>query len=334
VWWARGSTALLASVCLHGAITAVAAVLSVGGLGGGGAGAGPGRELGMDLTLTAETRLEGIMEGALGEDQTLHAVGEMTESPDELPSLGAMDGAGGVDAPASGEGLGGIADGLGGAGGDIGDGDGLGGDGAGGAGGGGSSFFGVEAKGSRILYICDISGSMVSDGQGQRSGARLQLLQRELSESITALQSHMSFYVLFFNSDVIPIADSPRWIIAGDKGKRFATQKIAGLQAFGGTEPWGAFEIALAMRPAPDAVYFMTDGAFDPQVAVRIKAANVGSRKIPIHTITLGEKAGEETMRQIAADSGGTYTHVPDTGRGRGGGGGGAGGGGAGGGGR
>ena len=40
---------------------------------------------------------------------------------------------------------------------------------------------------------------------------------------------------------------------------------------------------------------------------------NVGSRKIPIHCITLVERTGEETMRKIAADSGGTYTHFAGT---------------------
>jgi hypothetical protein len=74
--------------------------------------------------------------------------------------------------------------------------------------------------------------------------------------------------------------------------------------------PWPAFEIVLGTKPAPDAIYFMTDGMFDPIVADQLAVRNNGARKIPIHCITFVDKAAEELMRKIAADSGGTYAHV------------------------
>ena len=303
-WWTRSSSAIFASVILHAVITSVAAILAVGPVGSGSG--GPGRQYGMDVALTAPVSLEALSLGAELESQTPATTS--ADAKDELPPLGVLEGSGGMDAPASGAGLGAVADGLGGAGGDIGDGAGL---GTGGAGTGGASFFGVEAKGARFLYICDISGSMNFGATGEDSGERLRLLQAELAESLRGLLDHMSFYVLFFSSGVTPIADTQRWILASDKGKAFALDKVAALSAFGGTEPWPAFEFAFVFKPLPDAIYFMTDGNFDPQVALRIQAANVGSRKIPIHCITLQDKSGEEIMRKIAADSGGTYTHVP-----------------------
>ena len=55
----------------------------------------------------------------------------------------------------------------------------------GGGGTGSTTFFGVEARGQRFLYIVDISGSMTTQG-------RLTILTRNLAESIDALPPHTS----------------------------------------------------------------------------------------------------------------------------------------------
>jgi hypothetical protein len=302
------SMGLVLSILIHVMITLVAALVTVGVAGLGARGSGGGE---FTIDLTSEGQLTGIVDSA-----PLDAIApSVADTPiPELPTAGVGEGAGGMDTPGAGAGLGPIADGLGGAGGgNIGDGKGL---GAGGSGNGGASFFGIEAKGSRFLYICDISGSMDWDENGMASGqhTRLNALKRELSRSIQGLMEHMQFYVFFFSSSVQPLnPDSNKWMLAKDSGKKYALDRIDKLRAWGGTEPWPAFELAFQMRPAPDAIYFMTDGEFDPTVALRIQAVNVGSRKIPIHCITLVERTGEEVMRKIASDSGGTYTHVPGT---------------------
>jgi hypothetical protein len=300
------SMGLVLSLLIHLMITLAAALVTVGVAGMGTRGSGGGE---FNINMTSEGELTGIMESA---PLDALAPSVMDKEVPELPSAGVAEGSGGMDAPGAGAGLGPIESGLGGAGGgDIGDGKGL---GSGGSGNGGASFFGVEAKGSRFLYICDISGSMDWDEHGMANGMRLRALKRELTTSIQALMEHMQFYVIFFSSGAVPInPDNTKWVLARDTGKRWATDRIGNLHAFGGTEPWPAFELAFQMKPAPDAIYFMTDGEFDPSVALRIQAVNVGSRKIPIHCITLVERSGEEVMRKIASDSGGTYVHVPGT---------------------
>ncbi len=300
------SVGLVLSMLIHVLIVLSAALVTVGVAGMGSRGSGGGD---YTMTATSEGELTGIMDSA---PLDALAPSVMEKEVPELPSAGVAEGSGGMDSPGAGAGLGPIESGLGGAGGgDIGDGKGL---GSGGSGNGGASFFGVEAKGSRFLYICDISGSMDWDEHGMANGKRLRSLKAELTTSIQALLEHMQFYVFFFSSGAVPInPDNTKWIIAKDTGKRWAADRIGNLHAFGGTEPWGAFELAFQMKPAPDAIYFMTDGEFDPSVALRIQAVNVGSRKIPIHCITLVERSGEEVMRKIASDSGGTYIHVPGT---------------------
>lgn len=303
-WWRSPSLGLVLSVVIHAALTGIAAVVTVGSLTGGLARGSGGGDF--DLTTTAPAQLTGVSDGP-----PLEAIAPDVSSAQvpELQTDGILEGAGGVDSPGAGAGLGTIADGLGGAGGgDVGDGKGL---GSTGAGSGGASFFGVEAKGSRFLYICDISGSMNWDEAGAANGKRMRILKRELSESISGLTDHMSFYAIFFSSEATPISENRKWLAANDAGKKWAIDRVQGLTPFGGTEPWPAFQMAFTqMRPMPDAIYFMTDGQFSDDVAANIQSVNVGNRKIPIHCITLVEKSGEELMRKIAQDSGGTYTHV------------------------
>lgn len=286
------------SIAIHVVMVLLAAVMSVGIARAGGAGGGPSHDYELtttDVTLTglAEAPLEAVAPAAAAVDAELP----------ELPTAGVMEGSGGVDAPASGQGLGQVADGLGGAGGgDIGDGEGL---GAGGAGGGAAKFFGVEAQGSRFAYVVDVSGSM--------QGEKLAQLKVELASSINALLEHMSYLVVAFSNTPQPLGERRKWTGATEEGKHWAGSMVHQLKAEGGTEPWGAMEMVLTMRPAPDAIYFMTDGQFDPEVADKIAVRNRGARKVPIHCIAFGDEAAEELLRRIASQSGGTYTHVKGT---------------------
>jgi hypothetical protein len=286
------------SIVIHIALLLVAAVMSVGIARAGGAGSKHGKDYELS---TSEVALTGLSEASLEADAPSAAAVD-TELP-ELPTAGVMEGSGGVDAPASGEGLGQIAEGLGGAGGgDIGDGEGL---GAGGAGGGAATFFGVEARGSRFAYVVDVSGSM--------QGEKLAALKIELNSSVNALLEHMSYFVVAFSNTPQPLGERRKWTAAGEEGKRWAGAQVQELHAEGGTEPWSSIEMVLTMKPAPDAIYFMTDGMFDADVADMIAVRNRGARKVPIHCIAFGDEAAEELLRKIAGQSGGTYAHVKGT---------------------
>lgn len=287
--------AVAVSILIHVSLALIAAAVGVGIAHVGGHRDGPRGDY--ELNVATDVQLSGLLDAPL---ETQSPVIADTELPDVTTS-GILDGAGGEDSPGAGPGLGPIGEGLGGAGGgDIGDGLGLGG---GGGGGGAASFFGVEAQGSRFAYIVDVSGSM--------RGEKIAALKIELGESIKAMLEHMSFLVVMFQSEAFPLGDRRRWMEATEAGKRWALEKIAAIEAAGGTQPWPAFEVVLAQKPAPDAIYFMTDGIFDEIVADQLAVRNTGSQKIPIHCITFVDKSAEELMRRIAADSGGTYAHVP-----------------------
>ena len=79
----------------------------------------------------------------------------------------------------------------------------------------------------------------------------------------------------------------------------------------GGHEPLPAFEAAFTrLRPRPDAIFFMTDGLFRPEVADVIPTLNAGRKPVPIHSISLVDRGAEALLRKIADDSEGTYRHV------------------------
>jgi hypothetical protein len=188
-------------------------------------------------------------------------------------------------------------------GGDVGTG--AGGDGLGGSGGGtGASFFGVEAKGNRFAYIVDVSGSM-------GVGGKIEALKRALGDSIGGLVENSSFYVVPFSNaaDTRPLGGRAEWVEADQAGKRWAVGEITLLRPDGGTEPLEAFRKVFAVKPRPDAVYFMTDGEFDPAVFEELLLLN-GKSKVPIHTICFATRDSEELMRKIAKQFRGTYKFV------------------------
>ncbi len=174
--------------------------------------------------------------------------------------------------------------------------------GEGGSGSGSASFFGVEATGSRFVYIVDTSGSMAV-------GGKLAALQRELVKSIEGLLEAADFLIITYNDSATPLEGRQSWINADDRGKRFARRGVSKLGSGGGTQPSPAFALAFAMRPPPEAIYFMTDGEFSEEVANDILALNA-EYKVPIHCIAFVSRNSEDLMRRIASQSGGTYTFV------------------------
>jgi len=188
-------------------------------------------------------------------------------------------------------------------GGDLGDGAAL---GTGGAGAGGASFFGVEAAGRRFAYVVDTSASM-------NAFKKWETTRSALVQSISDLLSSSEFFVVLYNNDAWPLAGRADWIEAGERGKKFARREIGTIAPGGSTYPTPAFMEVFSLKPKPDAIYFMTDGEFDPRVAVEIISLN-REHRITIHTITFVNDEAAPLMRDIANSSGGTYTHVPGPG--------------------
>jgi len=178
-----------------------------------------------------------------------------------------------------------------------------------------AQFFGVKATGRRFVFVVDSSNSM--------RGAKFTAAKEELMYAIRRLSKEQAFYIIFFD------ANSERMLLMPDKEPPLlpvpATSDnihrveywINGVQNELKTNPFDSVKFALEM--VPDAIYLLTDGKFTDrgQTERFLKANNLtndpvdGYRpKVVIHTICFGQ-GGEETLKAIAKDYGGTYRSVP-----------------------
>jgi hypothetical protein len=172
-------------------------------------------------------------------------------------------------------------------------------------GGGGASdvatFMGVRATGRRFCIIADTSGSM--------AGPKLEFVKEEVQETIGSMKATARFQIVFFCSREIPYPKDG-WLHPRKQYKDLQSW-LKTLYGSGGTEPMTAFRVAFRLEPAPDVIFFMTDGLFRPDVVDEVAALQRSTRKqVVIHTISFMDRTAEVLMQEIARNSGGTYRHV------------------------
>jgi hypothetical protein len=259
---------------------------------------------------------------------------------DNLSRLGSLGGGGGL-----GNGMGG----KGGFGHGTGAGNGFGAGLTGGLGGsaGAVTFFRQEIRAQRIAYVIDYSASM--------RGKREKLMRGELAKSVGQLSPLMQFQLIFFSGpvwlagDKVNMAENhrsatvtsgattyewepsqetpggwepkgkkprPTWIDARRDALDKAGQQIAETPLVYGTYWIAPLEMALAMDPAPDLIFFMTDGVSasgkDPEV-IKAIGHRAKSRKTVINTVAMMEPQAEESMKALAHSTGGQFSIIrPD----------------------
>jgi len=165
--------------------------------------------------------------------------------------------------------------------------------------GGTASFFGLEAKGTRFVYVVDYSGSM--------TGLKLQAAKNELIRSVQSLTANMEFFIIFYDNQFrrMPGGEMVR---ATAQNKRRFLYWAKHIQGGGGTIPGPAMAYALSLKP--DAVWLLSDGLFKGQdVPGQIRQMNPGGR-VQIHTIAFYDNSGEAQLRQIAAENRGRFRFV------------------------
>jgi hypothetical protein len=164
-----------------------------------------------------------------------------------------------------------------------------------------AEFFGIGGYGQTFVYVVDCSGSMSERGKFERA-------IYELLHSIEQLASDQRYYVIFYSDGAYPMdADEP--VPANEDQFARTRYWVSHIEPNGGTNPLPALLYALSLRP--DAIYFLSDGKFDPVTTQEVRLKNKPrSQRIPIHTIAFMERATEGLMRTIARNSGGEYRFV------------------------
>lgn len=164
-----------------------------------------------------------------------------------------------------------------------------------------ATFMGAAAQGRRFCIVADRSGSMLGD--------KFDTLRKELLTTIDDMRAHTRVQIILFNTRAVGY---PRveWLHPRDEREGIETW-LATMIAAGDTYPTPAFVQAFNLDPLPDAIFFMTDGQFDPHVVTQIRRLNTtAQRPVPIHTITFVDRSAAHLMRTIARESDGTYRHV------------------------
>jgi hypothetical protein len=137
-----------------------------------------------------------------------------------------------------------------------------------------SAFFGTGGNASKVIYLCDASGSMLSV-----FGA----LKQNLKESITSLDVTQQFNVIFFFDDQKQALFQDSMHIASNDNKKAAMDFVDNAVSTGGTQPMKAIDFALKQKP--ELLYVLTDG-FD----------QIASFDDVINAFKDGEKASDGKM--------------------------------------
>ncbi len=163
-----------------------------------------------------------------------------------------------------------------------------------------SQFMGTGGTAFRVCYVIDRSGSMV---------IAFDYVKKEMLRSIQELQPEQVFHVIFFNA-AEPVESPPgKMVPASDRNKIEAIKFISSMVAAGRTDPRPAFRRAFALNPRPHLIYFLTDGAFEPDVVDDLRKYNADHKTV-INTIAFLERPSEVLLKKIAQENGGTYTFV------------------------
>lgn len=196
--------------------------------------------------------------------------------------------------------------------------------------GGGTSFFGLKTLGRRIVYIVDFSASM--------KGTQDKLMRREFKKSIDALPLGAEVSLILFSGPAWQAGQSPnyvrkkwkqgkngwtrngglpqaRWTRVDFRSKEKLKDYIDDTALSYGTDWKPGFQMAMALTPKPDAIYFMTDGR--PQVKNESSVVSMMNawnkknvRKVPVNAIAIKDPKIAKYMKALAEQSGGQYKIV------------------------
>jgi len=201
----------------------------------------------------------------------------------------------------------------------------------GGAAGGGFSFFGFRGATGSIVYVVDISGSMI---QGTKDRTSYEKLEQEVIKSINALSPAMKFNVITFGSEAFVyqrtmVGATPmekekavKWLKSYSPCLLLASGQMQGndaawVSAKGRRHNQTSSKLALnkAFEQGPDTIVFVSDG--EPTDDQRDKVLwsvrehqESRSKRAVINVFAYKADSGQYFMEKLAKDNGGKYSDI------------------------
>ena len=177
----------------------------------------------------------------------------------------------------------------------------------------GVQFFGAKAGGNSFAFVVDRSASM---GRNEKWKAAL----HELITVVTRMEPKQSFFVIFFAGDPYPMFNQENPERRPLRATKSNIEKLERwLQKVEMAPPRLSSNVDVALRQVlemrPDAVFLLTDGEVSRKTETFLSKFNAMSddpilgptRPTTVHTIGFS-KQGEELLKKIAQNNGGTYT--------------------------
>ncbi len=202
---------------------------------------------------------------------------------------------------------------------------------AGAAAGGGFSFFGFRGAAGSIVYVVDVSGSMI---QGTKDRTSYEKLEQEVINSINALSPAMKFNIITFGSEAFVYQRTIVGATPMEKEKAIKWLKsyspclllISG-QTQGNDSMWVSVKgrrhnktsskmaLSKAFEQGPDTIVFVSDG--EPTDDQRDKVLwsvrelqEVRSKRAIINVFAYKADSGQFFMEKLAKDNGGKFTDI------------------------
>jgi hypothetical protein len=173
--------------------------------------------------------------------------------------------------------------------------------------------FGAGGEGSVFLYVFDRSDSM----KGYQ-GRPLAAAKSELIRSLKALDSIHQFQIIFYNDRVSALNPfeprPPQLMFADEANRQLAEDFVRRINASGGTrhmEP-----LRLALRLAPDVIFFLTDAAYPQLSAAELDELRRSNAGTVINTIEFGAgplPGGDNFLKKLARQNDGQHVYVDVT---------------------
>ncbi|WP_010586468.1 VWA domain-containing protein [Schlesneria paludicola] len=177
-----------------------------------------------------------------------------------------------------------------------------------GSGGNRVEFFGIQARGKRVVYLIDASDSM-------RQHRAIDLAREELWRSLSELKSTSQFQIVFFDlkCHTFSIAGNQnRLVTATSPHLRLAKQFMVGIRPDSGTDRLLAITHALGFDP--EILFVLTDvdaPELNAQDLSKIRRSN--KRQAEIHAVEFGlgpDLSRDSFLKKLARQNRGTHRYV------------------------
>ena len=164
-------------------------------------------------------------------------------------------------------------------------------------------YFGIKARGRRIVFCYDISGSM---------RYKLPLANSQLIRAVKGLPSAAQFEVIFFNEEVMPWRGRLSW--ADPITKELFVHSLTDLEIKSYTNLFDSIELALKI--GADEIFVISDGEPNrgrkklPRDILK-ELQRINKKAVPIHTVSVVRIVDGDDhlplLKTIAEQSGGEY---------------------------